>query len=127
MPPQEAILLIAHGSRRKEANDDLRTMADHLRSRIPDTHIEVAYLELTEPTIPQGARACIEAGAAKVYLLPFFLSPGIHVVQDLEEFREEFRQQWPEQEFAVCPPLGVHPHLVEILLTRLAEAKGIPA
>lgn len=124
MDKKEAILLIAHGSRRKEANDDLVVMAGYLRERVPSMHIEVAYLELTEPSIPFGARACVEAGAKTVYMLPFFLSPGVHVAQDLEEFREQFRRQWPERHFLVCPPLGVHPQLVEILLTRLAEVTG---
>ncbi len=121
----EAILLVAHGSRRQAANDDLRTMAGHLKEKVPQMQVEVAYLELTEPTIPEGAEACVEKGAKKIYMLPFFLSPGVHVVQDLEEFREQFIEKWPGREFVVCPPLGVHPHLTEILLTRLAEAKGI--
>ncbi len=121
----EAILLIAHGSRRKAANDDLLTIADYLRQRTPGVHVEVSYLELTTPTIPEGAAACIAAGASLVYMLPFFLSPGVHVAQDLEEFREQFHQRYPHAKFVVCAPMGVHPSLVDILLERLEQARSL--
>ena len=58
LEPGTAILLIAHGSRLAAANADLLQLAEQLRSRFPDHVIETAYLELTEPTIPQGAARC---------------------------------------------------------------------
>lgn len=116
-----AILLIAHGSRRSAANEELVRIAEQLRSRRPEAIVEIAYLELAEPTIPQAAAACVKGGAAQVRMLPFFLSPGSHVVEDLERFRGEFERQYPGIEFVLCPPLGMHPLLIEILLVRLEE------
>ena len=116
-----AILLIAHGSRKAAANADLVHLAKQLESRRPDAIVEIAYLELAEPTIPQGAVACVERGAAQVRMLPFFLSPGAHVVDDLERFRSDFEHLYPGVEFVLCPPLGLHPLLIEILLDRLEE------
>jgi len=54
-----AVLLIAHGSRRAEANRDLADLAELLRERGEYDVVEIAYLELAEPTIPAGARACV--------------------------------------------------------------------
>lgn len=116
-----AILLIAHGSRRAEANRDLVLLAEMLARRATQQIIEIAYLELTEPTIPQGARRCVERGATTVRMLPFFLSPGAHVVEDLQEFRTQFAEGFPGVTFTVCPPLGLHPKIVDILLERLEE------
>jgi sirohydrochlorin ferrochelatase len=119
----QAILLIAHGSRRAEANRDLVLLAEMLRQRRPGEIVEIAYLELAEPTIPQGARKCIEQGATEVRMLPFFLSPGAHVVEDLQEFRRQFAAEFPTATFRVCPPLGLHPKIVDVLLDRLDEAQ----
>lgn len=116
-----AILLIAHGSRRAEANADLARIAEMLKHRRPDALIETCYLELTEPTIPQGAAACVQRGAREVRMLPFFLSPGTHVVDDLEGYRSTFEAEYPETRFSLCPPLGLHPLLIDILLERLDE------
>ncbi|MFN0197288.1 MAG: sirohydrochlorin chelatase [Planctomycetaceae bacterium] len=120
-PCTECILLIAHGSRQASANEDLVKLADEIGSRRPQQHIEWAYLELAEPTIPQGAERCVAAGAKRVMMLPYFLSAGAHVTQDLERFREEFSKKYPQTEFILCAPLGLHPLVVDIVLERLGE------
>jgi sirohydrochlorin ferrochelatase len=116
-----AILLIAHGSRRAAANDDLKRIAEQIASRRPDAVVEIAYLELAEPSISQGAAACVTRGANEVRMLPFFLSPGSHVVDDLERFRSGFESQYPGVAFILCPPLGLHPLLVDVLLERAEQ------
>ena len=122
LEPGTAILLIAHGSRLAAANADLLQLAEQLRSRFPDHVIETAYLELTEPTIPQGATRCVKLGATRVLLLPYFLSAGTHVTEDLRRFRAQFAEKWPSIRFDLCPPLGLHPLMLDIICDRLSEA-----
>lgn len=117
-----AVLLIAHGSRRPEANADLERAAKLLRARLgAGTPVEIGYLELARPTIPEGAAACLAHRPRTVVLLPFFLSAGEHVVRDLERFRAEFAASSPHVTFVVAPPLGLHPALIDVLADRLAE------
>ena len=116
-----AVLLIAHGSRRREANDDLVRLATMLQSRWSRGPVEIAYLELAEPTIPQGLDACLGQGATEIRMSPYFLSEGAHVTQDLARFRDEFAGAHPEVRVVLCPPLGLHPLIVEIVLQRIDE------
>lgn len=116
-----AVLLIAHGSRRAEANADLVTVADLVREAGRFDIVEIAYLELAEPSIPAGGDRCVERGATRVFLSPYFLSAGSHVQDDLERFRGQFTERHPGVEFTVAPPLGVHPRMVDIVFDRLAE------
>jgi sirohydrochlorin ferrochelatase len=116
-----AILLIAHGSRRAAANADLVKLAEIVRTRCPQDIVEIAYLELAEPTIPQGAARCVERGATHVRMSPFFLSAGTHIAEDLTSFQTEFSAQFPNVQFQLCPPLGLHSLLVEALLERMNE------
>ncbi len=116
-----AILLIAHGSRRADANQDLIGLARDLRAATGCRIVEASYLELAEPTIPQGAASCVEQGARRVLMAPYFLSAGTHVIRDLERYREELSQAYPGVRFHVCPPLGPHPLLVQILVERVAD------
>jgi sirohydrochlorin ferrochelatase len=118
-----AALLIAHGSRRPEANRDLVDLAVAIRGRTHYPIVEIAYLELAEPTIPQGARRCVEQGATRVLLLPYFLSAGAHVVEDLERIRADLTLEFPAVQFALCKPLSLHPLLIEIVVERLKEAE----
>ena len=99
-----AILLIAHGSRREEANRDLVELARVVSARRPEAFVEIAYLELAQPDIPTGARRCVERGATEVRMLPYFLSAGAHVAEDLEEFRRSSRRSTPASASTAAPP-----------------------
>jgi len=114
-----AVLLIAHGSRRSEANDDLVHLAETLRAKQVYSVIETAYLELAEPGIDAGAEKCIAQGADRVKLLPYFLSAGAHVTEDLERHRRELAGRFPKVMFELCPPLGLHSLMVDIVMDRL--------
>ena len=43
----------------------------------------------------------------------------MHVTRDLEDYRRQFARQYPGVEFVLCPPLGLHPLIVETVLDRL--------
>lgn len=117
-----ALLLIAHGSRRAEANADLDFVAEQVRSRGVFAIVETCFLELAEPDIPTGAARCVAQGAERIVMLPYFLSPGVHVRSDLEEFRRDLTERLGIP-IVLAEPLGQHPFLVEIVLQRAAEAE----
>src|SRR5947209_131599 len=115
-----ALLLIAHGSQRPEANDDLSHVAAELRGR---GHVVAeAFLELAEPAIDAGARRCVAQGAGRVVLVPYFLSAGVHVRRDLAAARDRLAARHPAVEFRLAEPLGRHPLLTEVVAQRAAEA-----
>jgi sirohydrochlorin ferrochelatase len=117
-----ALLLIAHGSRRPEANADLEHLAGVLRAGGEYRHVQPAFLELCEPGIVVGGELCVAAGATRVVLLPYFLSAGIHVTEDLAAAREELARGHPDVTFLVAEPLGRHPLLAEVVAERAREA-----
>ncbi len=116
-----AVLLIAHGSRRAEANHDLLQVAQQLRDTSEFDIVVASYLELADPSIPVGAAECVKAGAHNILMMPYFLSAGSHVMRDLQRFRDELRERFPEQDFTLCPPLGLHPLMIDIVQDRLCE------
>lgn len=116
-----AILLIAHGSRRSTANEELLQLVQNFRNRLPGVPIEPAFLELVEPDIPTGLANCLKQGASTIWMLPYFLSPGAHVTEDLEQHRNDFVSAHPGILCQICPPLGLHPLILEVLLDRLQE------
>lgn len=118
---RSAVLLIAHGSRRPEANADLVRLAGLLANDPEFDIIETSYLELATPDIPSGGRRCVARGASTVRMLPYFLSAGAHVTEDLEAHRTELSAEFPHVRFELCPHLGLHPLMVEIVRQRLRE------
>jgi sirohydrochlorin ferrochelatase len=118
-----ALLLMAHGSRQREANDDLHELAEQMRRLRRYAVVEAGFLELAEPTIDAAARRCVAAGVGRVLLLPYFLSAGVHVRRDLQLQRARLAEEFPQVEFRLAEPLGRHPLLREIVTQRAREAE----
>lgn len=116
-----AVLLIAHGSRRPEANQDLMILAELLRQSGSWRRVVPCFLELAEPDIPAGGRLAAESGADLVLMMPYFLSAGAHVTSDLEEFRLQLSNTHAGCRFVLCPHLGLHPLMLQIVNDRLYE------
>lgn len=121
METTTALLLIAHGSRRAEANAELVAIADTLRDRGDWRHIQPSYLELAEPNIAKGGELCVNAGANAVVMLPYFLSPGRHMVEDLTAARDELAGRFPQVGFTLAAALGSHPLILDALVDRARE------
>lgn len=60
----KALLLVAHGSRRKQSNDEVMVLAERLKDHCGEQFgiIHGAFLELAEVLIPEGIDKCINDG-----------------------------------------------------------------
>ncbi len=119
-----ALLLIAHGSRRPEANADLEHLAGILRESGEYQHVQSSYLELADPNIIDGGRLCASHGPSQIVMVPYFLSPGMHVREDLTAAQDELKTLFPNIEILLAEPLGRHPLLVEVVKQRVGEVVG---
>jgi sirohydrochlorin ferrochelatase len=117
-----ALVLMAHGSRQADANDDLVALADRIRELRRYQLVVASFLELAAPDIKSACRECIAAGVKRVVLLPYFLSAGVHMRRDLSILREELAKECPDAQFVLADPLGRHPLLMEVVLERAHEA-----
>jgi sirohydrochlorin ferrochelatase len=116
-----AILLIAHGSRQASANDDLYELAARLSSQGTYPIVEPSFLELAEPELLAGGRRCVELGATRVLMIPYFLSEGVHLRRDLTAARDELNRCHPDVQFILGSPLGPHPLLDQLVAERIRE------
>jgi sirohydrochlorin ferrochelatase len=117
-----AVLLIAHGSRHRAANQDLVDLAARLADWKVYPIVEAAFLELAPPDIPQGIARCVQRGARRVLLIPYFLSLGIHMIRDLASARQEAEEAYPGVHFVLGRPLGPDALLDDLVKQRIREA-----
>jgi sirohydrochlorin ferrochelatase len=120
---KKALLVVDHGSRVHEANEMLRTVGELVAAEAPGYHVEVAHMELAEPTIEQGLASCVAAGARDITVHPYMLSPGRHATEDIPRMVAEAMRQHPGVAFRVSAPLGTHPLLARVVLERATEAE----
>jgi len=116
-----AVLLIAHGSRRAEANQELVELARRLLADGTYAIVEPSFLELAEPDIVTGGTTCVEKGASMVLMVPYFLSAGVHIRRDLTEARDQLAAAHPHISFRLGQPLGPHTLLDNLVRERIRE------
>jgi sirohydrochlorin ferrochelatase len=121
----QALLIVAHGSRREASNQEVRQLTERVRVRAGPLYSEVAcaFLELAEPSILEGIHNCIANGADHLLVLPYFLSAGRHVSQDIPKILARAREIYPGVVIDLAPYLGAADAIPELLLT-VAEQQG---
>ena len=122
----KALLLVAHGSRRAESNAEVGRLADELRARAGAEFgwVGHAFLELAEPTIPQGMEQAVAAGAEELLVLPYFLSAGRHVVKGIPEEVALGLGEQPQLRVSVVAYLLNKPGVSDLLLGTALRLSG---
>jgi sirohydrochlorin ferrochelatase len=120
------ILLVDHGSRREESNQQLEDMAQRVAALVPGSVVRAAHMEIAEPTIEQGIDALAEAGCRAVTVLLYFLSDGRHVTRDVPALIEAATDRHDGMTWRIGEALGPHDDLARLLLKRagLSDATG---
>jgi len=121
-PIQPAVLLIDHGSRRAEANALLEAVAEEVRQRLPGRIVQVAHMEIAEPSIEQGVEACVNAGASAIVVHPYFLGPGNHTRNDIPKLVAAAAARHVNLQITLSDPLGLHSKLIDVVLERISDA-----
>lgn len=115
----KTLLLVAHGSRRAASNDEVRELTKRLTDKAGDSYayIDCAFLELAEPSIPDGIQRCIDRGASEVIVLPYFLSAGRHVVEDIPHEVKIKQDEYPDIDIHIAGYLGAAEAIPDLLLS----------
>ncbi len=107
------VVLIGHGSRSPDANGALTDLSTQLAAQL-GVPVGTGFLEMAEPTIADALAAAKADGADRIVLLPFFLSPGMHVRRDLTRIVDDARRDLGIA-IEIAPFLGSHPDIVRLL------------
>jgi sirohydrochlorin cobaltochelatase len=125
----QAVLLMAHGSRDAEARAEYRRIHAALSARMAPHPVIFSVLEFPGddglPSIQDGWRQCLEAGARRIVAFPFFLFPAGHVREDLPNELLTARNTGGWAELDVLPPLGAPDELLDAIEARAQEAIGV--
>ena len=120
----KALLVVAHGSRRAQSNDEVRALTERVRDSAGDRYaaVECAFLELAEPSIPDGLSRLIKQGAARITVMPYFLAAGRHVAEDIPAEVEPIRRQHPDVAIEIAPYLGTSATMAALVLDTAETA-----
>jgi sirohydrochlorin cobaltochelatase len=115
---------VDHGSRVALANESVSAVAELVDSLGGYDIVAGAHMELAAPSIPDAIADAVARGARDLTVVPFMLAPGRHATEDIPRIVAEAAEAHPGLTWRVGSPLGVHPLLARLVLTRAQEAEG---
>jgi sirohydrochlorin ferrochelatase len=118
---KNGIIIVDHGSRRAESNEMLEEVARLFGARFRELYdiVEPAHMELAEPSIGTAYAKCVERGAQRIVVCPFFLGPGKHWTADIPRLTADAAEKFPQTEYHVTMPLGIDDLILELLAKRV--------
>ena len=118
-PATTGVMIVDHGSRRREANQMLDDFVDMFRAASHYRIVEPAHMDLAEPSIATAFGRCVRHGAACIVVSPYFLSPGRHWHENIPDLTARAAGAHPGVPFIVAAPIGLHPMMVELIQSRI--------
>ena len=115
-------VVFAHGSSVEPANQAVRNAAAEMSRRGGYKTVEAAFLGGGRPDLKEAVQALAAGGIARIVVIPYFLTLGLHLERDLPVLIEELRLTHPLLEITVTPPLDAHPALIDVLLDRARDS-----
>ncbi|MBF0420691.1 MAG: sirohydrochlorin chelatase [Magnetococcales bacterium] len=118
---RETILLVGHGSRDEEGNEEVAEFASYWQSKHPERRVEVCWIEHAA-VLPEEGLDRAAAGSDRVIVLPLILNAAGHVKMELPDYLLAARQRHPQVEFLLGRHLGVDERILKLVRMRLHSA-----
>jgi sirohydrochlorin ferrochelatase len=111
-------IVFAHGSSVESANEAVRAAARKAADRAQWEKYTTAFLGGGTPDLLGAVDQLAQAGVARIVVIPYFLTLGLHLERDLPVLMEQARLAHREIEIEAAPPLDGHPALIDALVDR---------
>lgn len=123
MSLEVALIIVDHGSRLTESNRMLEEVAAAFSRRFARRYaiVEPAHMELAEPSIATAFGRCVQRGAKRVMVCPFFLGPGKHWTQDIPRLTAQAAADFAGVDYHVAPTLGIDDLILDLLDKRASH------
>ncbi|XP_024006216.1 sirohydrochlorin ferrochelatase, chloroplastic isoform X2 [Eutrema salsugineum] len=115
----DGIIIVDHGSRRRESNLMLEEFVKMFKDKTGYPIVEPAHMELAEPSIKSAFSLCVQQGAKRVVVSPFFLFPGRHWHQDIPSLTADAAKEFSGISYLITAPLGLHNLLIDVVNDRI--------
>ena len=118
---KQTVLLVGHGSRDENGNQEIAAFAANWREQHPQWRIEVCYIEFAEVLLDQGFDNAAK-DSDKVIVVPLILNAAGHVKMEVPEHLAAARKRHPDVEFVFARHLGTSETLLQVLRRNVMQS-----
>lgn len=112
---RRALILFAHGARDPRWAEPFRRLQAIIRQQAVGLTVELAFLELMAPRLPELARQLADDGHNALTVVPVFFGQGGHLLRDLPVLVDQLRQAHPSMDIKVAGAVGEDPQVLQAI------------
>ncbi len=120
----KALIIAAHGSRRKESNMEVAALAKRLSKKAAGEFdlVDYAFLQFAEPLLENKLEEAVSKGADHIVVFPFFIASGSHILVDIPDVVQRVEAAHPHAVFCITDHLGKLPAVEDIILAKVTAS-----
>ena len=102
----KSLILFGHGARDSRWREPFDRLAVLWRARHPEVQVELAFLELMQPSLEEAIASLAGDGATEVIVVPVFFGQGGHLRNDFPVLLSACQEKFPEIKLSATPAVG---------------------
>jgi sirohydrochlorin cobaltochelatase len=102
----KAIIFFGHGARDLRWREPFDRLAALWQVQNPNTPVELAFLELMQPSLSGAIQKIIAQGIKDITVIPVFFGQGGHLRNDFPKILEECRIEFSDISLNATPAVG---------------------
>lgn len=101
-----AIILFGHGARDLRWREPFDRLAALWREQHADIPVELAFLEMMQPSLNEAVASLSNSGATQITIVPVFFGQGGHLRNDFPVLLDACREKFPQIALSTTPAVG---------------------
>lgn len=102
----KAIILFGHGARDARWREPFDRLVGLWRAQHPGVPVELAFLELMQPSLEEAVASLVGQGATELVVVPVFFGQGGHLRNDFPVLLSACQEKFPQIHLSATPAVG---------------------
>lgn len=118
----KSLILFGHGARDSRWREPFDRLASLWKAQHPDVLVELAFLELMQPSLGDAIASQVAAGSTEVLVVPVFFGQGGHLRNDFPVLLKACQEKFPEITLSATPAVGEDEPVLQAIVDFSARA-----
>jgi sirohydrochlorin cobaltochelatase len=118
----KSIILFGHGARDSRWREPFDRLASLWRAQHTQVRVELAFLELMQPTLEEVITSLVAAGATQVVVVPVFFGQGGHLRNDFPVLLSACQHKFPNLQLSATSAVGEDEAVLQAIIDFGARA-----
>jgi len=122
MKSMKAIILFGHGARDVRWREPFDRLAALWKAQHPDALVQLAFLEMMDPSLEAAVTSLASAGASDIVVVPVFFGQGGHLRNDFPALLNFCQEKFPSLKLSATLAVGEDQGVLQAILDFGAKA-----